>query len=352
MADEQYRWLDRETAERLLSGEPPEAVDPAARDRAERLAKMLGALSTPPPLTSEELPGEAAALAAFRKARAERGDAELPAGRRSAAQASHAGLVRLGGPAGAARRPRWARPARLGLAAALAVGMVGGVAVAAGTGVLPAPFGGGEPDPAASVSAAVTPPERSLPSPPPSGSPQGESTPGGPSSDPSSGIAGGSGRDGASGGTTPKPGADLGADDPGAHPGDQWKGDKAACRDIRDGKALDPGRKRALEGVAGGPARVWTYCRGVLSATDGGSPKDKDTGKDTGQGTSKGGDKGKGAVSGQGEQGGKDGDDAGDTVPGGHRDGALAPSARPQTLLPKKATTFPDASPSPIYSAL
>ncbi|MEU7253325.1 hypothetical protein AB0A87_35185, partial [Streptomyces sp. NPDC045251] len=74
MADEQDRWLDRETAEILLRGESLEAVDPAARDRAERLAEALGALTAPPVPASEELPGEAAALAAFRKARAERAD--------------------------------------------------------------------------------------------------------------------------------------------------------------------------------------------------------------------------------------------------------------------------------------
>ncbi|MFC1263494.1 hypothetical protein ACFBEZ_32430, partial [Streptomyces sp. CC302I] len=62
MADEQDRWLDRETAEILLRGESLEAVDPAARDRAERLAEALGALAAAPAPTSEEMPGEAAAL--------------------------------------------------------------------------------------------------------------------------------------------------------------------------------------------------------------------------------------------------------------------------------------------------
>ncbi|MDF3149711.1 hypothetical protein PBV88_53320, partial [Streptomyces sp. T21Q-yed] len=65
MADEQYRWLDRETAERLLRGESLEAVDAADRDQAEQLAKTLESLTVEPPLSSAELPGEAAALAAF-----------------------------------------------------------------------------------------------------------------------------------------------------------------------------------------------------------------------------------------------------------------------------------------------
>ncbi|MEU7050301.1 hypothetical protein [Streptomyces eurythermus] len=34
MADEQDKWLDRGTAERLLRGESLEAVDPSARDQA------------------------------------------------------------------------------------------------------------------------------------------------------------------------------------------------------------------------------------------------------------------------------------------------------------------------------
>nr|WP_240438231.1 hypothetical protein [Streptomyces acidiscabies] len=36
MADEQYRWLDSDTAERLLSGESPDVVEPADRERAPR----------------------------------------------------------------------------------------------------------------------------------------------------------------------------------------------------------------------------------------------------------------------------------------------------------------------------
>ncbi|XUN59991.1 hypothetical protein ACRAS7_00015 [Streptomyces lividans] len=64
MADEQDKWLDRETAEFLLRGEPLEGADPAVRDRAERLVAALGALAPPVP-AGEEL--QAAALAAFRK---------------------------------------------------------------------------------------------------------------------------------------------------------------------------------------------------------------------------------------------------------------------------------------------
>ncbi|MGW1283863.1 hypothetical protein ACWD4N_09105 [Streptomyces sp. NPDC002586] len=159
MADEQDKWLNRETADRLLRGEPLEAVDASARDQAERLSRVLGALSAEAAPATGELPGEQAALAAFRKAR-EAADAErsavahadgAPALPRPGADS---GLVRIGAPARTgipARRPRWARPVRLALAAALTVGTLGGVAMAAGTGMLPTPFGPAHP--ASSVSA-------------------------------------------------------------------------------------------------------------------------------------------------------------------------------------------------------
>ncbi|MFC9131768.1 hypothetical protein ACFT4A_33735 [Streptomyces sp. NPDC057099] len=279
MADEQYRWLDRETAERLLSGESLEAVDGADRDQAERLARTLGALSASPPLTSEELPGEAAAMAAFRKVREQRADAAATladpgaTGGRAAAEVVDAGLVRIGtsrgGGSGAVRRPRWARPARLALAAVLAVGMVGGIAVAAGTGVL-TPFGGDEPDPGASVSAAVSPPQSPPQSPSPSDAVQGGSTPGNnpdnsaddAPSGPAAGGAGGSGRGEARDDAARKPGAGERGD----RPGDSRRKITSACRDLRDGKRLNADRRRALRDAAGG-TRVWKYCKGVLATT-------------------------------------------------------------------------------------
>ncbi|MER6985068.1 extensin, partial [Streptomyces carpinensis] len=48
MADEQYHWLDPDTAERLLRGEPLDTVDETVRDQAERLAAALRALSAGP----------------------------------------------------------------------------------------------------------------------------------------------------------------------------------------------------------------------------------------------------------------------------------------------------------------
>ncbi|MER6694839.1 hypothetical protein ABT329_38990, partial [Streptomyces minutiscleroticus] len=69
MADEQDKWLNREAAERLLRGEPLECADAAVRARADRLAGTLRALAAGTPPTGPELPGEAAAVAAFRQAR-------------------------------------------------------------------------------------------------------------------------------------------------------------------------------------------------------------------------------------------------------------------------------------------
>ncbi|MFJ8592886.1 hypothetical protein [Streptomyces sp. NPDC093598] len=299
MADEQYRWLDRETAERLLSGEPLEAVDGAGRDQAEHLARALGALSATPPLTSDELPGEAAAVAAFRKARAERADAvaaRAGTGGQDAPGVTDAGLVRIGSPGGSgtvtARRPRWARPARLALAAVLAVGMVGGVAVAAGTGVLRAPFGGDEPHPGASVSADVTPPERPLVSPSPSDDAQGGPTREDAPDGTSTGGADAQGRD--------EPDDDAnGRPDPGDRadrPDDDRGKIASACRDLRDGKWLDPDRRRALRDAAGG-LRVWKYCEGVLSSADPRSGQRRneehpDQGRHPGNGDGKGADRG------------------------------------------------------------
>ncbi|MER7402012.1 hypothetical protein ABT373_05845 [Streptomyces sp. NPDC000070] len=281
MADEQYWWLDRETAERLLSGEPLEAVDGATPGDAERLAAALRALSASPPPTSEELPGEAAAMAAFRKARAERADtteAFAADGGQAGTEAADAGLVRIGSArgsgSGGARRPRRVRPARLALAAVLAVGMAGGAALAAGTGALRAPFGNDVSPPGSSVSAAATPPERPLVSPSPSDSVQGGVTPDDDSSGGSTGGADDSGRDVAGEDPSPNPGSG----DRGDRPGDSRRDVASACRDLRDGKRLDADRRRALRDAAGG-SRVWKYCKGVLSGAGGrsGERRDEDT---------------------------------------------------------------------------
>nr|WP_253267965.1 hypothetical protein [Streptomyces asoensis] len=334
MADKQDRWLDRETAERLLRGESPDnAVDATAREEAERLARTLGALSAlaaEPLPADEELPGEAAALAAFRKAHADRADlagragpaglATGPAGldggttaaatgRLRVAHAADAGLVRIGGRVPEAGRPaRWSRPGRLGLAAALAAGMVGGIA--AGTGVLPTPFDGAEPArPVASVSAPVAPDEHPLvpPTPEASGGDEDPATP--------DGGTGATGREDTGNGKTD--GAPSATPDPrGTWP----TGVTSSCRDLSAGRTLDTERRRTLEHLAGGPTRVPKYCAGVLDGTAAGNSRGDDrapnatTGRDTGTNQSDRGGRGgatgdKSGSGGSGDKGGSDDDD-------------------------------------------
>ncbi|MFI1755947.1 hypothetical protein [Streptomyces sp. NPDC020571] len=317
MADEQDKWLDRETAERLLRGEPLEGVDPVSRDRAERLVVALGALAAPPPPAGEELPGEAAALAAFRKVRAERADASAQAsaalGHAAAPRTSDAGLVRIGAHGEGARRPRRSRTLRLGLAAALTVGMIGGVA-AAGTGVLPTPFDGTRPEPAATVSAAVSP-SRPTARPSPLEGVRGGAAPGTTPGAPD-------------GGTARKDGepASRDADDSDADGSDgRRSGLTASCRKVRAGKELDAAHRRALKEAAGGASRVVKYCGGLLAGTDGGGRDGGDHGGASAEPTHEGelrGDTGNGDKSDKGNENGKnDKGNKGDKGNGGKGNG-------------------------------
>ncbi|OIJ64204.1 hypothetical protein [Streptomyces mangrovisoli] len=345
MADEQYRWLDRATAERLLRGEPLDPVDVTFRDQAERLAGALGALAVPDAEEGAELPGEASALAAFRKVREARAGDPLAAGHGVTGprnRVADAGLVRLGVPGGRGvrRRSRWGRPVRFALGAALAFGTVGGVAVAAGTGVLPTPFVDQKPGrPASSVSAADRPGR-------PSASPSEDAVTG-----PGSGLPLSGGVTGApSAGASPAP---TGTDTPGSTPSGgpepsgrasagNWPGTTAACRAVRDGKRLDADRKRTLTSLAGGSGRVWRFCRGVLEAA---GESVQSGGHDDGQG----GDGQDGG--GQDDQGGS-GDDDGHLAPGGHHGSgvvatpeatAVAPATReavPTTPVPEPDTSY------------
>ncbi|MEV6112173.1 hypothetical protein AB0L59_06520 [Streptomyces sp. NPDC052109] len=377
MADEQYKWLNRETAERLLRGESLEAVDACARDQAERLSRALGALSAEAAPTTGELPGEQAALAAFRKAREAAGAERTAAGRaadtsRPSLSGADAGLVRIGTPSRTgtpARGPRWGRPVRLALAAAVAAGTLGGVAMAAG-GILPTPFGPEHPRPAASVSA-----DQTSAGPLSSASPQG--SPGvSPSPDVPSGGAG-TDRGGAPGeaaGPDDRTGGNSasGTGDPsGSTSGSRWKDAAAACRDIRDGKQVDTGRRRVLENLAGGSARVSRYCRVLLSTVDsagGATNGGKGDGSgDNGKTDGKGKDKGKGGGTGQGDDEGPgrggdghpgrggDGGHPGKGAGGGRRGEGVAPV--PSAFAPSHparpaGTPLGTATPSPTYTAL
>ncbi|ELP61672.1 hypothetical protein ACKI1I_18570 [Streptomyces turgidiscabies] len=320
--DDRYRWLDRAAAERLLSGEPLEAsltsAGPEARDQAERLAKTLDALSVDPARSDAELPGEAAALAAFRKARpAPDLTAVAPATATPPASdiGSDMGLVRVGGsrrsgasPQRRVRAARWGRPLRLGLGAALAAGMAGSVAMAAGVGVLPNPFGGDAPgSPAATVSAAESrdpmlgspSPDgtrgKSIPTPRPDGTPGGSFGNGSP-------APGESWKGPADGGRGSR--SDMGL------PGD-WRGGLASsCRDMRSGKKLAAERRQALEKAAKGAKKVPQYCDNALK-DDPSVHSNADTGTGAGTGSGKG-------DTGAGDNGGQNG--AGDN--GGQGNGA------------------------------
>ncbi|WP_369391470.1 hypothetical protein AB5J72_30550 [Streptomyces sp. CG1] len=347
MADEQDKWLNRETAERLLRGESLEAVDASARDQAEGLSQVLGALSAQAAPATGELPGEQAALAAFRKAR-EAADAERTVAVRAAGASAlpgpggDAGLVRIGAPARTGirdRRPRWARPVRLGLAAALTVGTLGGVAMAAGTGMLPTPFEPAHPRPAVSVSA-----DGSSGGPSASDSPQGTASPTQPGT-PSGST--GTRRGGASGEASGPDGRPGGSASPGAGDlsgtlGSRWKDAAAACRDIQDGKGLDTGRRRALENLAGGSARVSQFCKVVLTAVDsvGGQGSGGQGDENGGNGKDKGG-KGQGEGNGQGGgDGGHFGEGNGKDKPGGGGKGWHGEGASP---LPSALAPVPSA---------
>ncbi|MGR4883122.1 hypothetical protein ACIPUC_27455 [Streptomyces sp. LARHCF249] len=157
MADEHDRWLDSAAADRLLRGEPVEPVGPAADPRARReAARLRAALDSLAPAApaAGELPGEAAAMAAFRAAHgASAPSSSAPsfsappssapalssAALSPSATAARSGepLVALGHAAGLrVPAPRRARAVRFGLAAALASVAVGGLAAAAGAGLL------------------------------------------------------------------------------------------------------------------------------------------------------------------------------------------------------------------------
>ncbi|MFB6829793.1 hypothetical protein [Streptomyces hydrogenans] len=276
MADERYQWLDPEAAERLLRGEPVDPADPAARTRAAALADVLDAArAAAAPAPGAPLAGEEAALTAFRTATAARAAARATA---PAAVSADLGRVRLTTATGAGRS--WGRSLRYGLAAALAAVTVGGVAVAAGTGVLP--LGDREPSRTVTAAETATPPDpRATPSagieshPDPSrdaGHPAGTSAPGtSPTARPDATASGGT------------PG--RGTAEPTAGQRDDTEGERRAraCREYRAGR-LDAADRRRLSGALRAGDSLRAYCDRLLAAgtpADGkGGDKDKDKGED------------------------------------------------------------------------
>ncbi|MYW09030.1 hypothetical protein GT034_11815, partial [Streptomyces sp. SID2563] len=131
---------------------------------------------------------EAAALAAFRAAPRSPRTAGITAAHEDEAETAMLAPVHIGRAASPKRadRPfRWSRPLRFGLVASLACCAIGGVAVAAGSGMLPGPFGRHTPSPATSVSAAESPeelgtdvlPDEETSAPPPPGTPTPDAPP-------------------------------------------------------------------------------------------------------------------------------------------------------------------------------
>ncbi|MBT2480903.1 hypothetical protein [Streptomyces sp. ISL-94] len=323
MADERDRWLDGAAAERLLRGEPVEPVGPAADPRARREAARLraaldslDALGAPAP-AGAELPGEAAALAAFRAARGTAGPAAAgsPAAGSGASDAPTAPLVDLGrtgigigigiggrgrgSGSGTLSGPRRGRPVRFGLAAALASIAVGGLAAAAGAGLLDQPRRTtAGPGPAMSVSADGIPTQGAdggsptlspqlRPTPLPDG--PGQSATGG-TVPPSGGTGERTTTDGGTGagsGVSPGAGATGGSgkDVQGGKDGDRQAfgsgGETGTaltdrdrdrenhrravdlCNDYRAGH-LNDDRRRRLSALAGGLARIPYYCEALL----------------------------------------------------------------------------------------
>ncbi|MER5947313.1 hypothetical protein ABT127_14700 [Streptomyces sp. NPDC001904] len=287
MADEHDKWLDRDAAERVLRGEPLEAVADDDARRAGRLAGTLDALSALPTGADGELPGEEAALKAFREARAESAV--------DAAVTSVTSLAHEGAAAGPAGTRLWGRPVRFGFVAAVAVCMVGGVAVAAGTGVLPSPFGGrDEPVPASSISAAGS--EQPLAT----GSPSPE---GGGAETPEGSVSPGSGSTGPDR-TEPAP-TDKGTSRaPGPRPSEKGRLAEALRRELTKGCVkyrggrLTPSERQRLrdsaERYGRGPADIARICDRVLGEGGDGGGYGDDDGRNPGS---------------EGHNGGQDGDE-------------------------------------------
>lgn len=360
MADERYEWLDKDAAERLLRGEPVGPLGEHARAEAERLTAALDGVARAGGHEARELSGEAAALAAFRTARAAspEGFSTVRVGRRAAVPV------------------RWARPVRIGLAGALAGVALGGVAVAAGTGVLPSPFGrDAGPAPASTVSAAATPPPvtpgttTAAPGEPGGPTPETTGTPDGAHRGPDSGDGSGEGTSAGTHETSPGSGSGAlptlpgrtGDDAPGTGDGtgpvpgsrDWYRKTAEACEDYRSG-SLAPDHERRLEAAAKGADRVERFCDRLLDGGGDGSGGGSGAGDGGGEGRT-GGDGGSGdGGSGDGGSGGEGrGDGGGDAGKNGGSDVTDGGQGAPEGVhrrMPSVVYT-PPSSPAVVPSA-
>ncbi|MFI2208880.1 hypothetical protein [Streptomyces sp. NPDC020141] len=285
MADERYEWLDQDTAERLLRGERVEAPGGPPRARAARLDRALRSVGRPGlPLHPEdgEMQGEAAALAAFRKVRADSAGAP--------GEGASLGVVRLARPPRSHRARLLPRTVRFGVVATVAGFAFGGVAVAAGAGLLPSPFeqptasprvAGGAAPPAAPGSERPTARPTSPFALGPTaagelfGSPSADGAPRSRNPTPSPSVSGPSG---AVTGTPERGGGRTGDEgwseghqqNPGGTTGEEYRVLLDDCRAHRDGSIGSASEKR-LERVARGSGRVTRFCDRLLGGGDFGS---------------------------------------------------------------------------------
>ncbi|BDM72665.1 hypothetical protein HEK616_61520 [Streptomyces nigrescens] len=342
MADDRYDWLDKDTAERMLRGERVSSPYGAGAQELEQLLAAAAAVGARAP-EAAPLPGEEAAVAAFRRA--------VPhgSGARSAGRGSDAAVPTVHTTA-VTERTRFARPFRRGFAVALAACAIGGVAVAAGAGVLPGPFrGGGGPEPGSSASSAETP------------GPVATTEPGEAQTDGTTGST----PDATHGGTstapsdTATPGASPGATgvpgsgtpgrhgDQGGKKGDPGRGAKkklllTLCQEYESGNRdrMDRETRQRLERRAGGAEKVHAFCRAYLARyQSGGGSGDND-----GFGSSLTG--GTAPTGGTGESGGSagSGDEEGDQPT--QSPGASTPAPTPSVTGTNPAGATPSATAS------
>ncbi len=283
MSGSRHDWLDDETAERLLSGEPVDAgntgttgkggfgSNESRKQRDRRLDALTDLLSAASAVAdaSVEPERENAALAAFRQVRADVGAdafarADVAAGPAVAPDVVVVGdgravVVAAGGRFGRLRG--WPGSAKVALAAVVAATALASGVTAAAVGVIPSPFTGGgfdlgprhpghRPSTDATESPQMSEPAGSASSTPTrSGAGNGQGTPS-PSS-PSASPGGG-----------PGPNGTFGGDDP-----------DALCHDYLTaenghGKGVRPDTMKWLVAEAGGARSVDSYCRQRLGKTE------------------------------------------------------------------------------------
>lgn len=348
MADDRYDWLDKDAAERLLRGERVDAGHGIGVKELNALLSTAAATGAHP-AADAVLPGEETAVAAFRQAAAGRRTA--PRGVATGSDVTHGGgigdeipvvrTVRTENTSRTSERTRLGRPVRRGFVVALAGCALGGVAVAAGTGVIPTPFHGHPAEPAPSVSAAATPgtPEDTDPdeetddtarTPDPDRTQAGTRTPSLLDDTPPRGDDGnhGEGHDKPSKANPTKGDADA------ARRQKRRAAVLALCRDYEADriKPKDRERVRRLERAAGGADQLHSACRGYLQRSS--TPDDGSGGNPSLTGGSSGssGGNGNGPEGDHGsDEGGKNGGDDDDE---GHQGPSPAPSTTISTPTP------------------